>query len=227
MPCAMLAAQVFVWLGWDTDHTDVDLHVMEPTGEEVYYSHNSSSTTGAKVSRDFTDGYVSAGALNRRRSPRQPPPPHVHVSVSAAIALTTRSASLLLSLAGPRGLHPAQGTEGHVQGVDQLLRVPSRQREHGQHVGCHLVDHKARHVWRRACAVLVGQAGPAQAAPAGARDRGPVTNRGRRDSTSRSQRQTHVPDVCEYERRGRFERIGLGIRARMRDAQGGREGDSA
>jgi len=48
---------VFVWLGWDTDHTDVDLHVMEPTGEEVYYSHNTSSTTGAKVSRDFTDGY--------------------------------------------------------------------------------------------------------------------------------------------------------------------------
>ena len=24
---------VFVWLGWDTDHTDVDLHVKEPTGE--------------------------------------------------------------------------------------------------------------------------------------------------------------------------------------------------
>jgi len=48
---------VFVWLGWDTDHTDVDLHVKEPTGEEVYYGHNSSSTTGARVSRDFTGGY--------------------------------------------------------------------------------------------------------------------------------------------------------------------------
>jgi len=48
---------VFVWLGWDTDHTDVDLHVKEPTGEEVYYSHSSSETTGAHVSRDFTDGY--------------------------------------------------------------------------------------------------------------------------------------------------------------------------
>ena len=43
--------------GWDTDHTDVDLHVKEPTGEEVYYSHSSSETTGAHVSRDFTDGY--------------------------------------------------------------------------------------------------------------------------------------------------------------------------
>jgi len=48
---------VFVWLGWDTDHTDVDLHVKEPTGEEVCYSHNVSQTTGARVSRDFTGGY--------------------------------------------------------------------------------------------------------------------------------------------------------------------------
>lgn len=48
---------VFVWLGWDTDHTDVDLHVKEPTGEEVFYSHNRSATTGAHISRDFTGGY--------------------------------------------------------------------------------------------------------------------------------------------------------------------------
>ena len=43
--------------GRDTDHTDIDLHVMEPTGEEVFYGHNRSSTTGAAVSRDFTQGY--------------------------------------------------------------------------------------------------------------------------------------------------------------------------
>ena len=48
---------VFVWLGWDTDHTDVDLHVLEPTGEEVSYKHKASASTGAAVSRDFTDGY--------------------------------------------------------------------------------------------------------------------------------------------------------------------------
>jgi Ca-activated chloride channel family protein len=48
---------VFCWLGWDTDHTDVDLHVKEPTGEEVYYGHRRSRSTGAHVSRDFTDGY--------------------------------------------------------------------------------------------------------------------------------------------------------------------------
>ena len=44
------------WLGWDTDHTDVDLHVKEPTGTEVYYGHRLSESTGAQVSRDFTDG---------------------------------------------------------------------------------------------------------------------------------------------------------------------------
>ena len=48
---------VFIWLGWDTDKTDVDLHVAEPTGEEVFYSHNRSRSTGAAVSRDFTQGY--------------------------------------------------------------------------------------------------------------------------------------------------------------------------
>ena len=48
---------VMVWLGWDTDETDVDLHVKEPTGEEVCYSHNRSSSTGARVSRDFTQGF--------------------------------------------------------------------------------------------------------------------------------------------------------------------------
>ena len=37
--------------------SDIDLHVKEPTGEEVYYSHNRSATTGGAVSRDFTQGY--------------------------------------------------------------------------------------------------------------------------------------------------------------------------
>ena len=48
---------LFCWLGWDTDHTDVDLHVKEPTGTEVYYGHRLSESTGGQVSRDFTDGY--------------------------------------------------------------------------------------------------------------------------------------------------------------------------
>jgi Ca-activated chloride channel family protein len=36
--------------------TDMDLHVLEPSGEEAYYGHNL-TTIGGKVSRDFTQGY--------------------------------------------------------------------------------------------------------------------------------------------------------------------------
>jgi len=43
-------------LAWDTDQTDVDLHVIEPNGEECYYSHKNTAIGGA-ISRDFTAGY--------------------------------------------------------------------------------------------------------------------------------------------------------------------------
>merc|ERR1712038_318957 len=47
-----------VWMGWDTDHTDIDLHVHENVvgGEHVSYQ-NRHSQTGGYLSRDFTDGY--------------------------------------------------------------------------------------------------------------------------------------------------------------------------
>ena len=48
---------IFIWLGWDTDKTDLDLHVLEPTGTEVYYGNSPSNTTGGEISRDFTQGY--------------------------------------------------------------------------------------------------------------------------------------------------------------------------
>lgn len=47
----------FVWMGWDTDHTDIDLHVYEPTKEHVYFSNSVSRSTHAMISKDFTDGY--------------------------------------------------------------------------------------------------------------------------------------------------------------------------
>jgi len=43
-------------MAWDTDNTDMDLHVIEPGGEEAYYSHKLTKT-GGMVSRDFTRGY--------------------------------------------------------------------------------------------------------------------------------------------------------------------------
>jgi tetratricopeptide (TPR) repeat protein len=45
-----------VVLAWDADDTDVDLHVVDPNGEEVYYGHARSRQGGA-ITRDATGGY--------------------------------------------------------------------------------------------------------------------------------------------------------------------------
>ncbi|CAF1410641.1 unnamed protein product [Rotaria sordida] len=50
---------------WDTNDTDVDLHVIEPTGEECYYSHRNTAI-GGMISRDFTTGYGPEEYLVRK-----------------------------------------------------------------------------------------------------------------------------------------------------------------
>ncbi|CAF1521422.1 unnamed protein product, partial [Rotaria sordida] len=50
---------------WDTNDTDVDLHVIEPSGEECYYSHKNTAI-GGKISRDFTRGYGPEEYLIRK-----------------------------------------------------------------------------------------------------------------------------------------------------------------
>ena len=49
---ADLAALIF----WNTDGTDVDLHVIEPSGEECFYQHTQTAS-GGHISRDVTTGY--------------------------------------------------------------------------------------------------------------------------------------------------------------------------
>jgi Ca-activated chloride channel family protein len=51
-----LTLDLRVVLTWDTDLTDMDLWVTEPSGERCYYSHALTSVGGA-ISRDFTQGY--------------------------------------------------------------------------------------------------------------------------------------------------------------------------
>ena len=51
-----LPLDVRVILAWDADATDVDLHVIDPNGEEVYYGRNL-SYQGGTISRDATGGY--------------------------------------------------------------------------------------------------------------------------------------------------------------------------
>jgi hypothetical protein len=51
-----LDTDIRIVLTWDADATDIDLHVLEPGGEEAYYGHNR-TVRGGLVSDDITDGY--------------------------------------------------------------------------------------------------------------------------------------------------------------------------
>jgi Flp pilus assembly protein TadD len=44
-----------ITLAWETDANDVDLHVVDPSGEEVYYSHRQSES-GLQLYEDITEG---------------------------------------------------------------------------------------------------------------------------------------------------------------------------
>lgn len=54
--CPNFDIGLVVWMGWDTDNTDIDLHVVEPSGNEVFYS-NPRSRIGGHLSKDMTQGY--------------------------------------------------------------------------------------------------------------------------------------------------------------------------
>ena len=52
----LLDVDVRIILTWDADATDIDLWVIEPSGEKAYYGHRR-TTIGGHFSRDFTQGY--------------------------------------------------------------------------------------------------------------------------------------------------------------------------
>ena len=49
-------ADLVVTITWNTDGTDIDLHVKEPTGEECYYEHTKTKI-GGRITEDVTQGY--------------------------------------------------------------------------------------------------------------------------------------------------------------------------
>jgi Ca-activated chloride channel family protein len=63
-----LTVDMRIVMTWDADLTDMDLHVVEPSGEEAYYSHNR-TTIGGLVSRDFTQGYGPEEYLVKKAMP--------------------------------------------------------------------------------------------------------------------------------------------------------------
>jgi TonB-dependent SusC/RagA subfamily outer membrane receptor len=53
---AKMPVDIRIIMNWNLMDVDLDLHVIEPTGEECYYSHTTTEA-GAKFSKDFTQGY--------------------------------------------------------------------------------------------------------------------------------------------------------------------------
>ena len=51
-----MPVSIRVILNWNTPDTDIDLHVIEPTGEDCYFG-NIDTKIGARFSKDFTQGY--------------------------------------------------------------------------------------------------------------------------------------------------------------------------
>ncbi len=61
----LLDVDVRIVLTWDTDQTDMDLWVIEPSGEKCFYSHPR-TLIGGMISSDFTGGYGPEEYLVRR-----------------------------------------------------------------------------------------------------------------------------------------------------------------
>jgi hypothetical protein len=51
-----MPVEVRIILNWNQMDTDIDLHIVEPTGEECFYGHRDTQA-GARFSKDFTQGY--------------------------------------------------------------------------------------------------------------------------------------------------------------------------
>ena len=47
---------LLIAITWNKDRTDVDLHVIEPSGEECYYE-NQTTRSGGSITRDVTQGF--------------------------------------------------------------------------------------------------------------------------------------------------------------------------
>jgi hypothetical protein len=64
----LLDYDVRIVLTWDTDLTDMDLWVTEPSGEKCFFSNNL-TTIGGSITRDFTQGYGPEEYAVRRAMP--------------------------------------------------------------------------------------------------------------------------------------------------------------
>ncbi len=56
LDCNLDEINLMISMNWNTDDSDIDLHVIEPSGEDCYYG-NKSSKSGGRISGDVRDGY--------------------------------------------------------------------------------------------------------------------------------------------------------------------------
>jgi len=64
----LLDVDVRIVMTWHADDTDIDLWVIEPSGEKAFYAHNR-TTIGGLVSQDFTGGYGPEEYMVRKAMP--------------------------------------------------------------------------------------------------------------------------------------------------------------
>jgi hypothetical protein len=58
--------KIVVTASWDTDNTDIDLHVVEPDGTHVYFSNSNPGGTNGRLSLDATQGFGPEQYRNQR-----------------------------------------------------------------------------------------------------------------------------------------------------------------
>lgn len=57
-------SDLIVAISWNTDRTDIDLHIVEPNGEECFYQHKR-TRSGGYITKDVTGGYGPEMYINQ------------------------------------------------------------------------------------------------------------------------------------------------------------------
>ncbi|HSN62078.1 MAG TPA: carboxypeptidase-like regulatory domain-containing protein, partial [Ferruginibacter sp.] len=81
------AADLMIVITWNTDNTDVDLHLREPSGEECFYSHPSTAS-GGFLSNDATEGFGPEMYFLKKA-----PPGKYHLDIDYYLSSSIRTSS--------------------------------------------------------------------------------------------------------------------------------------
>ncbi len=60
----LTGSDLIIAISWNSDRTDIDLHVIEPSGEECYYRHNKTQS-GGFLTKDVTQGFGPEMYVNK------------------------------------------------------------------------------------------------------------------------------------------------------------------